>query len=126
MASPTDEAAPSSRSRGRDFELAAERYLGKRGLRVVARNYSCRGGEIDLIMRDGAALVFVEVRYRRSSRFGSAAESVDGRKQARLTRAASHFLLTHRQFADCACRFDVVAMDGETGVTDWIAGAFSA
>lgn len=128
MATPTDGTPPSSRSRGRDFELAAERHLVQRGLRVVARNYTCRGGELDLVMRDGAVIAFIEVRYRRSRRYGGAAESVDHRKQARILRAASHFLLTHRQFADCPCRFDVVAIEGEDDarVTDWIAGAFSA
>lgn len=130
MAPPPEEAppAPSARSRGRDFELAAEQHLAQHGLTLVTRNHHCRGGEIDLVMRDGRTLVFVEVRYRRSSRYGSAAESVDRRKQARIVRAAQHFLLTHRQYQQSACRFDVLAIEGEgdTRRIDWIKGAFSA
>ena len=119
---------PTSRSRGRDFELAAEQHLEKYGLTLVTRNHLCRGGELDLVMRDGRTLVFVEVRYRRSSRYGSAAESVDRRKQARIVRAAQHFLLTHRQYQQSACRFDVLAIEGEGEARriDWIKGAFSA
>jgi putative endonuclease len=73
-------------------------------------------------------LVFVEVRYRRGTRFGTAAETVDARKQQRLIRAAEDFLMRFPQFANHACRFDVIALYGDAGAPgcDWIAGAFSA
>lgn len=79
-------------------------------------------------MSVGEELIFVEVRYRRGARFGSAAESVDARKQQRLIRAAEDFLVRHPQFANHPCRFDVMALYGEADAPgcDWIAGAFSA
>ena len=117
-----------SRRRGSHFEALAEAWLKQRGLVPVARNYTCRNGEIDLIMNHGQALVFVEVRYRRSSRYGSAAESVGARKQARLIRAARHYLMRHKWATDHACRFDVMALSGDESnpMIDWIEGAFSA
>ena len=79
-------------------------------------------------MLDGETLVFVEVRYRRSARFGGAAMSIDQRKQLKIIRAAQVFLQAHRKYADRGCRFDVVALQGSRGApaADWIAGAFSA
>ncbi len=97
-------------------------------MRCVARNHRCRGGELDLVMLAGDVLVFVEVRYRRGARFGSAAESVNARKQQRLIRAAQDFLMRYPQLANHPCRFDVIALYGESSAPgcDWIAGAFSA
>ncbi|MGR8918263.1 MAG: YraN family protein [Gammaproteobacteria bacterium] len=114
--------------RGADFEALAEAWLNARGLHTVARNYRCRAGEIDLVMQQGATLVFVEVRYRRSSRFGGAAASVDGRKRERIVRAARHYLARHPALGDRPCRFDVMALegDGDAPEVDWIEGAFSA
>ena len=86
-----------------------------------ASEYLCRG-EIDLVMRDKQATVFVEVRYRRSDCFGSALESVDARKQRRLITAAQHFLLTHK--SNACCRFDVVGIGGD-GEINWIRNAFT-
>jgi putative endonuclease len=96
---------------GDAMERLAEDYLRRHRLQPVARNHRCRFGEIDLVMRDGATLVFVEVRYRSSDRFGTAAETVDRRKQRRLTAAASHYLQGHPTVLPC--RFDVVAVSGE-------------
>lgn len=109
---------------GREAEDAALQHLLRQGLTLVARNYRCRMGELDLIMRDGEALVFVEVRYRRSSRFGGALESVDGRKRARLVQAALHYLQSSA--ADRPSRFDVVALTGAAGSLSlqWIKDAF--
>lgn len=114
--------------RGERWERHAEALLLAQGMRTITRNHTCRGGEIDLVMQADDTLVFVEVRYRRGARFGSALESIDGRKQQRLVRAAEDFLMLHPQFANLACRFDVMAMygDAERPVCDWIAGAFSA
>jgi putative endonuclease len=89
----------------------------------VAGNVRYKVGELDLVMRDGATLVFVEVRSRSSSGFGGAAGSIDLRKQLRLRRAANLFLLERfGQRRWPACRFDVVAI--EAGRPDWIRAAF--
>lgn len=86
-------------------------YLLAQGLVLVERNVRSRRGEIDLVMRDGATLVFVEVRQRSGTRFGGAAASIGPAKQARLWRAAQVFLLRHPSAP--ACRFDAVCIDGE-------------
>ena len=91
----------------------------------MTRNYRCRQGEIDLVLQDRDTLVFVEVRYRRQSAFGSAAESVDSRKQARLVACARHYLTTRRQAGSRCCRFDVVAIDGPDESITWIRNAFT-
>jgi putative endonuclease len=79
---------------------------------------------VDLVMDDRDTLVFVEVRYRRSNAFGTPAETIDRRKQARLQAAAGHYLLTHA--ADRACRFDVVAVSGSDVHIEWLRAAFNA
>ena len=107
---------------GKDAEIHAERWLVRAGLRLVARNYRCRGGEIDLIMRDGHQLVFVEVRLRRDRRFGGALASIDYRKQRRLTLAATHFLQRHPW--EGPCRFDVVGLSEPNGEPQWVKHAF--
>jgi len=86
------------------------------------RNFRARCGEIDLVMRDGSALVFVEVRLRQDAGHGSAAESIGFAKQRRLRAAANLFLARHRQFSALPARFDVVAIDGTA--MQWIRGAF--
>lgn len=112
---------------GREAEDRALHHLQRHGLRLLERNYRCRAGEVDLIMGDGEAVVFVEVRYRRSRQFGGAAASVDRHKQARLMAAANHYLGRRRR-ADLPCRFDVVALgDGNgAGAVQWIRDAFRA
>jgi putative endonuclease len=110
-----------SRRVGSAAEDRALVHLQTQGLDLVERNYHCRGGEIDLVMRDGEHLVFVEVRYRRRGRFGAAAETVDFRKQQKLTTAASHYLVSRG--ADQPCRFDVVSLDDGGGL-DWLRDAF--
>lgn len=113
---------------GHDAEMTACDYLQRQGLKLVERNYLCKRGEIDLIMRDGQDMVFVEVRYRRNNHFGSSAESVDWRKQAKLLATAQHYLQQHPKAAQSACRFDVVALTTENTqpVIDWIVDAFQA
>ncbi|HPB76542.1 MAG TPA: YraN family protein [Chromatiaceae bacterium] len=111
------------RDRGADKERLARAYLEAQGLRLVASNYRCRRGEIDLVMRDARTLVFVEVRYRASERFGGAAASVGLAKQRRLQAAAGHFLQGHGN--DLPCRFDVLAI-GAGDRIDWIRDAFGA
>lgn len=116
-------------NRGRQYENRASRLLQSAGLEVVARNFHCKLGEIDLICRDGNILVFVEVRYRSNTRFASAAASVTAAKQRRLSATAQLYLqqrgLTERQ----RCRFDVLAFDetrsdSEDGI-QWLKNAFS-
>ncbi|WP_293778881.1 YraN family protein [uncultured Oxalicibacterium sp.] len=96
---------------GSAAEYVALLHLQKNGLQLIERNFLCRGGEIDLIMQDGATLVFVEVRKRSSRQFGGAAASVTPAKQRRLICAAQQFLQRYRQ--PPACRFDVIAIDGD-------------
>jgi putative endonuclease len=114
--------------RGAWAEDLALRHLSRAGLDLVARNYRCRRGEVDLVMREGETLVFVEVRQRLASDFGDGAESVDSRKRHRLVATASHFLQTHPSAARAPCRFDVVAVSGPAGTGDvrWIPDAFQA
>jgi putative endonuclease len=121
------------RQRGNAIESAARDYLVQAGLRTVAANANYRHGELDLVMldpagRDGGTLVFVEVRYRRSDAFGGGAASIDAGKRRRIIRAAQSFLVTHRQYAHCACRFDVIEASGDADAADlrWIKDAFRA
>ena len=107
--------------RGRDAEKQALEFLRRRGLSKVERNYRCRFGEIDLIMRDGQTLVFVEVRMRASSSFGGAGESIDAHKQRKLLSAARHYIGTLGKLPEC--RFDAVLLNGDTEV-EWIKNAF--
>lgn len=99
--------------RGNDAEDRALAHLIAGGLRLVERNARTRGGEIDLIMRDRDTLVFIEVRSRRSRRYGGALASVDTRKQQRMLLAARIWLAQHPREAMHALRFDVVAFEGE-------------
>ncbi len=111
---------------GDQAEQAAADYLEQHGLTLLERNYRCRSGEIDLIMRDNAYLVFIEVRYRQHTGYGGAAASVDRRKQQKLLLAAQYWL-QQRQAGNRPCRFDVVAvMPGKGGslTYDWIKNAF--
>jgi len=119
---------PNTRERGRAWEQVAESLLQQHGLRTLTSNYLCRSGEIDLVMLDGAVLVFVEVRYRHNDRFGSGADSVTPAKQRRIMRAAHQFLARHVQHSQRPCRFDVVSIGrGGHGVElNWIRSAFDA
>jgi len=110
---------------GADAEARALAHLQGRGLRLVARNFRCKLGELDLVMRDGETLAVVEVRQRSHPGFGGAAESVDRRKQRRIIHATQMFLSGHPQYGSWPLRFDVVALDG-AGRVDWIAAAFDA
>ena len=116
------------RARGDAVETAALGFLQQHGLHLLARNAQARGGELDLVMRDGGTLVFVEVRYRASAAFGGGAASVDAGKRRRLVRAAQAFLLRHPHHADAPCRFDVIDAGGdpEAPRIDWLRDAFRA
>jgi putative endonuclease len=99
----------STRPVGQLGEALAAQYLERRGFEIVARNLRSRLGEIDLVARDGRALVFVEVKARRGRRGDPPQAAVDGRKQARLARLALEYLARTRR-GDRTCRFDVVAV----------------
>lgn len=98
---------------GAAYEQLAANYLRKNGYRILEKNYRCPLGEIDLVAMDGSYLVFVEVKYRGSSRDGNPLEAVDQRKQRIIGRVARYFLLSHPKYTDTACRFDVVGISGE-------------
>lgn len=117
----------SSRTVGNTAEQIALDYLLSQNLCLLDRNFHCRLGEIDLIMLDNDCLVFIEVRYRKANSFGSAAASVDRRKQRKLIKAASYYLGRHRRLGDRTIRFDVVALDGPTesqSKLQWLQDAF--
>lgn len=115
---------------GNDFEDRSACLLMDYGLRIVARGYRCKGGEIDLIAVDDHRLLFVEVRARRYRTHGGAAASVNRSKQCRLARCAAFFLSKNPQWQHLPCRFDVIAWEPEpaTGALQarWIEAAFLA
>jgi putative endonuclease len=121
--SPAAEGADTAPARGARAEDAAAAWLARRGLVLLARNWHCRAGEIDLIFRHGEAIVFVEVRQRASSRFGGAAASIDARKQRKLLAAARLYLAAspHR---NRPCRFDALLMGASDSDIEWIRNAF--
>ena len=118
---PRQRQAARSKALGQLAENVALQYLLDQGLCLIARNARFRVGELDLIMQDQTTIVFVEVRWRRPSAFGSAAASVDWRKQQRMIRAAQLWLARYSRELP-ACRFDVVACS--PGRLDWFPGAF--
>ena len=112
--------------RGSAAEREALRYLEARGLETLARNFRCRLGELDLVMRDGDCLVFVEVRFR-AGNFVAPALSVDGRKQRKLVQAAGLYLSRKPRLADMPVRFDVISVErapDARGRIQWIRDAF--
>ena len=113
-------------ARGGEWERRAERWLSRRGLRLLARNFHCRQGELDLVMQDGESTVFIEVRYGQCSAFGSPAASVDMHKQLRIQHAASIFLVRNPRLAQAPCRFDVLAISGRRPWPrfEWLQDAF--
>jgi putative endonuclease len=116
------------RADGARYENLALAHLESAGLALIERNYACRYGEIDLVMRERDVVVFVEVRYRRAGAFGDGVDSVGAGKRAKLVRAAGAFLAEHPRLAERACRFDVLAIgdgDGAPSI-DWRRNAFEA
>lgn len=111
--------------RGAAGEAAALARLQQDGLQLVARNYRCRVGELDLVMQRGSLLAVVEVRRRGRSDYGGALGSVNGLKQARIINATRHFLLTHPRYAQHEVRFDVVGIESD-GRLEWVQAAFDA
>jgi putative endonuclease len=111
-------------SDGARAEGVAAQYLMRHGLAIVARNFRTRGGEIDLVARDGRTLVFVEVRMRRSEAFGGAAASITWRKRERLVRAAGAYLAMLGRVPPC--RFDAILLRGlDTATIEWQRDVFA-
>jgi putative endonuclease len=105
-------------------EQLAATFLLNNGLKLVTQNYHCKYGEIDLIMKESKTLVFIEVRLRSNSQFGSAAASITSHKQRKLILTAQHYL---QQFGDCECRFDAILMNkADIQNIEWIRNAISA
>ena len=115
---------------GEDAEAACSRYLKSQGLKLLSTNFSCRLGEIDIIMLDKNMLVFVEVRFRKNNNFGDGLESITAAKQRKLRRTAELYLQQNSQYENA--RFDVVSMSkstqtrlgGQQYTFDWIKNAF--
>ena len=113
---------------GRQVENNACEYLKKQGLKLVARNYRCRSGEIDLIMQDGKILVFIEVRFRTSHSYGTGLDSVTKAKQLKIIRAAEYYLLVKHLTYKISCRFDVISATFKEEKFDffWVKNAFES
>jgi len=109
---------------GLEAEKLAATYLVNHGLKLVTQNYHCKYGEIDLVMKDAKILVFIEVRLRSNSQFGSAGASITPQKQQKLILTAQHYLQQH---GDYQCRFDAILMDkADTNHIEWVRNAFDA
>ena len=100
------------REKGTTYELLAVDFLKKKGYNILNQNFRCKQGEIDIIAQDGAYLVFVEVKYRAGTSYGSAATAVSYKKQQTISRVAAFYLFKYRLPEDTPCRFDVIAIDG--------------
>ena len=116
---------------GLEAEKLAATFLMNHGLKLLAQNYHCRFGEIDLIMTDASTLVFVEVKLRTSNRFGGAAASITAQKQQKLILTAQHYLQTQiKNQSQIACRFDAILMNkidltlDDLKHIEWIRNAF--
>ena len=111
---------------GRRVERVAERWLANRGLQPIARNYRCRGGELDLVMQSGDTLAIIEVKYRRPGAQVSALESLSVAKQRRIALTTLHFLQRHQKLARMAVRFDLLAVtgNGRQRKIKWLRDAF--
>ena len=118
MQSPTQQ-------RGHTAEICATTFLEKKGFSLIEKNFYCRLGEIDLIMKDNTFLVFIEVRLRNNPNYGSALATITPRKQKKIIRSAQYYLQTHPQYQKLPCRFDVIGINAQQQLT-WIPAAFEA
>lgn len=115
-------AKPAHLQKGDSAERQALSYLQQQGLTLVCSNFRCKMGELDLVMKDGTALVIVEVRFRKSAQFGGALASITRQKQARIVAATQHYVIINN-LSHVAIRFDVVAISGDNSL-NWIKNAF--
>jgi putative endonuclease len=114
---------PNHLSLGLRSEKEACNFLQTKGLKLISSNYHCPFGEIDIIMKEGDVLVFIEVRLRSHIIYGSALESIDSRKQQKLLKSATHYLQKHQLLDKIDCRFDVIGFSNSS--IEWIKDAFS-
>jgi len=117
------------RRNGLRYEDRARSYLERRGLSLLSRNFHGRRGEIDLIMRDNDRICFIEVKYRKSSAYGGAANAIPAAKRRRIVDTAMYYLATHADARRLAPRFDVLLIQQEADgreVIEWIQNAFYA
>lgn len=116
------------RGTGALYEDIALAHARNQGLTLIERNFNCRFGELDLVLREGNVVVFLEVRYRKSQQFGGAMQSIGAQKRERLLKAASLFLQAHPELSRLACRFDVMAIAGTTQQPEinWQRNAFES
>lgn len=116
-----------TRSTGAAAEAAARAHLERAGLRFLAANVNYRVGELDLVMRDGDTIVFVEVRYRSERGFGDGLASITTTKRRRISLAAQAWLAANPKFANLSCRFDALAASGNPQAPDftWLKNAFT-
>ena len=121
---------PTTRQLGGEIEAEVCQYLEHQGLTLVRKNYSCKLGEIDLIMIEKETLVFVEVRYRKNDIYGSGADTITYRKQRRIIRAAQMFILSNPNYTNANCRIDVASVQPSSNPMhnhiSWIKNAFEA
>lgn len=115
--------APTTQEIGELAEIAALKFLEKKGMILQKKNYNCKVGEIDLIMKDADYYVFVEVRMRKHQSYGSGLDSVIPQKQNRIHRAATHYLMTNNLIDKADCRFDIISIDKFDNI-HWIDNAF--
>ena len=118
--------ARTARTRGAALEQVAAQWLRQQGLSLVTQNHAVKGGELDLIMRDGDILVFIEVKHRTTTRYGHPLETVTYQKQQRLVRAARLYIA--RDGLSSPCRFDILAITGKPPNLEfeWVKAAFDA
>ena len=107
--------------RGESAEEHAHNFLIKQGLKPICRNFRCKQGELDLVMLDQQSLVIIEVRFRKSDKYGSAVESITPKKQSRIIAATQVYLASCK--TDRPIRFDVIAISGNDHI-NWIKNAF--
>lgn len=116
----------SKREKGRAAEDKALNYLTQQGLKLVARNFNSYVGEIDLIMRDNDYLVFIEVRKRSSTRFGSGIESITYTKRQKIIKTSDYYMIKNKLQDKFPLRFDMLSLDGKSEAITWIKDAFGA
>lgn len=115
-----------SRQQGKNYEQQAADFLRKQGLILLAKNFYAYRGELDLVMREKQTLVFIEVRFRKNTNFGTPEETVTWSKQQHLAKAAQSYLQRNKALAQLPCRFDVIAITAADNTTkiNWIKNAF--
>ncbi len=111
---------------GNTSEDIALEYLVQQGYRLVQRNFTCKAGEIDLIVQKGDILVFAEVRSRTGTQYGEPSETVNRKKQDKIKKTAKYYLYCNRYLENCYCRFDVLSIVWQNGTAkvEWIPDAF--